>query len=67
MKVYKAVICNRASTNKAAVNKLNDMYLHIEIDPFYCCTHTFSNAGEKMYGDNTPFIGSFRKKWQQVI
>ena len=68
MAYCKAVICDRASTNKLALKELNRLFPDVHIVPFFCWSHTLSNAGKQMMGfDNAPYIESFRKIWQKII
>ena len=67
MKDARVAMCDRASTNKKALDDLRSIHA-VTIADFFCFSHTFSNVGKKMTDSkNSSFISSFRKQWQAVI
>jgi len=67
MKDARVAMCDRASTNKKALNDLRTIHA-VTIADFFCFSHTFSNAGKQMTDSkNSSFISAFRKQWQSVV
>ena len=76
MTMCRAIMCDRAATNKNALRELEERYgdirnsidQRLSILRVYCISHTLSNAGKQIYSKEvTPFIDSFIKIWQKVI
>ena len=67
MKDARVAMCDRASTNKKALDDLRSIHA-VTIADFFCFSHTFSNVGKKMTDSkDSSFFSSFRKQWQAVI
>ena len=61
---------DRASTNKGALNTIEEKIANVKICKNYCSSHTTSNSGKQMIGGKNSvakYAEDFRQKFQKMI
>lgn len=67
LKELRTAMCDRANTNKSALNLLRKLD-NCFVRDFYCCSHTLNNTGKAMFNSEyATFILSFRKAYNKII